>query len=494
MLTVAGWCILRSVAGAKLTPGTGLAVDCALPLLGFALLFAATARPIFTGATLFALIAAFSTADRIKRKTLLEPIIFVDVYQTVDVMFRHPELNVLRLGSWKAACGGLVVAGLLLAGFLWDSPVWLWSIWPGITAAMIAVAAGWSIAGPLLNRSSAFFLRLGPTADPIRDSVILGPFAVHAAYALIARAERPRRRAAVLPSAVNAPMHRCSNRRSPVVVVQCESFFDPRRLHPAIPSDLLPVFDACCMNGVQSGRLSVPCVGANSVRTEFAVLTGLAEAEIGFDRFNPYLCFARAPIQSLAWRMRAEGYRTICVHPFDPRFYRRDLVMKNLGFDAFIGDEGFSRTARPGHYVTDVEVARRIADILRDEGPSTFVFAITMENHGPWPSVAGPPNLTRGLFTFPGHDELDGFLHGIKGADAMLGILTEILRPHGDAAALAFYGDHLPNLHSVFAGLAFSDWQSDYLIWSPAGGNALTLDLTAQELSRAIWDTCVLRC
>jgi phosphoglycerol transferase MdoB-like AlkP superfamily enzyme len=252
----------------------------------------------------------------------------------------------------------------------------------------------------LLDRCANAFLRRGATADPVQDAKALGPLTMHLAYALIARAERSRRRAAVSPLATKSTPRSSSSARAPVVVVQCESFFDPRRLHPAVPADLLPVFDDCRASGIQHGRLGVLGFGANSVRTEFAVLSGLTESAIGFDRFNPYLCFARAPVRSLAWRMRAQGYRTICVHPFDPRFYRRDQVMRNLGFDVFLSGEAFSGAVRVGPYVSDVEVAQRVAEILWDEGPNVFVFAITMENHGPW-RAAREPGLCLAGFTQP---------------------------------------------------------------------------------------------
>ena len=81
------------------------------------------------------------------------------------------------------------------------------------------------------------------------------------------------------------------------------------------------------------GRLAVPAWGANTMRAEFAVLTGVPESELGYDRFNPYYALARVPLESQVWRLRRAGYRTICLHPFDRRFFRRDLAMPALGFE-----------------------------------------------------------------------------------------------------------------------------------------------------------------
>ena len=73
----------------------------------------------------------------------------------------------------------------------------------------------------------------------------------------------------------------------PIIIVQCELFFDARRLSPAIPPELLAGFAACCASSAQFGRLIVPGWGANTMRAEFAVLTGIPESELGYDRFNP---------------------------------------------------------------------------------------------------------------------------------------------------------------------------------------------------------------
>jgi len=103
------------------------------------------------------------------------------------------------------------------------------------------------------------------------------------------------------------------------------------------------------------------------VRTEFAVLSGMPESAIGLDRFNPYHRFTSVPVSSLAWRLRAEGYRTVCLHPFDRTFYGRDRVMPNLGFDVFLGEEAFAGAQRVNGYISDVEAARKAVEIVKEE-------------------------------------------------------------------------------------------------------------------------------
>src|SRR6185437_11809244 len=91
--------------------------------------------------------------------------------------------------------------------------------------------------------------------------------------------------------------------------------------------------------------------GAPTIRAEFAALSGLSDDALGFDRWNPYHAFARAELPSLARHLRDEGYRTLCLHPFDKRYYGRDLIFPRIGFDEFWGEEQFAGAGRVGPYV-----------------------------------------------------------------------------------------------------------------------------------------------
>ncbi|HKS89977.1 MAG TPA: LTA synthase family protein, partial [Stellaceae bacterium] len=313
-----------------------------------------------------------------------------------------------------------------------------------------------------------------------------GPFATLLAHAVIARTERPARwRALAAPTPIR---ERGDAGGGPIVVVQCESFFDARRLSPSIPHDLLPGFDACCRRATQFGRLEVPGWGANTMRAEFAVLTGLADDALGYDRFNPYYALARVPLASQAWRLRASGYRTICLHPFDRRFFRRDLVMPALGFECFLGRETLGGGRRPP-YCPDPELARHILRVLDEEGPRTFIFAITMGNHGPW-NMAGPPldPAVAALLdpaAMPDGGGLLRYLDGLRKSDEMLQVLIDGLARRGDRPTLAFYGDHLPSLSAVFRHFGFDEPCSDYVIW-PGTGAPQRRDLPAHGLGRLV--------
>ncbi len=485
VLTGAGWAACRYVAQARPRLDWALPVDLAGPFLLFAILFAASARPLFAGAVSLAVFVGYAFADAVKRATLLEPVVFSDMSEFIEI-FRHPRLYLPFAGTGLVLGGFAAIVAALAAILVFEPGQWRWSPWPGLIALALALGfAALSFHRPLLGQIARFARWLGPAADPHADAKRLGPLAVLPIYGAIARAERPSRRP--IPSA--PAVVRARSTAPPIVMLQGESFFDARRLNLAMPADLLPNFERCARGGVQSGRFAVSGWGAYTVRAEMATLTGLDDAALGFDRWNPYHAFARAPLPSLARRLRDEGYRAVCLHPFDPTYYGRHKIMPLLGFDEFLGEEAFAGAERVGPYIGDAAIARRAAQMLRDDGRGLFLFVITMENHGPWlahdPRRA-LPDPAPDLPAIPQRGELRYFLHGLQHTDAMLGTISDALAA-GPGGLLAAYGDHLPSLPAAYRALGFSDIATDYVIWRADGtGAGARRDIAAHELPAAI--------
>jgi hypothetical protein len=455
----------RAGAGRARPPAWVVALDAAPLLIGAALFAGLTARPLFGAIVVAVLAAGLALADGVKRRVLREPVVFADRAELVELV-RHPEFYVPFAGTATVAAGA-VAAIALAGGVAWlVPPVWRWSPWPPLAAVAVA-AAGLALPGwpPLTRWLRARYAALAPSRDPDVDAARWGMLACFAIHATLARAERPARRAA--PAVLRQPR---GTRRGPVLMVQLESFCDPRGRHPAVPADLLPGLDACRDAAAAWGRLDVPCWGANTVRTEFAALTGLGADRVGLDRFNPYERFARSPVDSVAWRMRAAGRRAICLHPFDKRFYGRHRAMPALGFERFIGPEAFAGAARAGGHVSDADLATKAAEILAECGPDLFLFVISVGNHGPWLADRGAEDAwpaPPGLADVADAAALRRFLGGLRRTDQVFPILTRALRDADAPGLLLAYGDHQPSLPGLFAA---GDPATDYVLWDAEPG------------------------
>jgi hypothetical protein len=495
VLGLAAWLLPRHVAATRKGAWPAVLVDLFPIGLAAALLLIATGRPIFTGLVLLALGGGFALADWTKRDVLREPVVFSDMSE-LPLIFTHPQLYLPFAGPGLVIGGGLAACALGAALLFFEPRLWPLDRELTLTCGALVGAIGWALSRePALSVAAAALRRLDPSGEPIEDTARLGPFAALLTYGIIARAERAARQARYAPLA--APfLGTPAGEAVPVALVQCESFFDARRLSPTIPSDLLPGFDRCREKSASFGRLDVSGWGANTMRAEFAALTGIPESDLGYDRFNPYHALARAPIASLARNLRDHGYLTLCLHPFDRSFFRRDDVMPKLGFDEFLCRETLGGSLRPP-YFADPDLARCVLDVIRDRGPRVFVFAITMGNHGPW-RPAGPAiaaSLTRRFDAegVPQGGELLRYLDGLRRSDEMLEILVEGLERRGRDAILAFYGDHVPSLPRAFEHFGFDEWTSDYVLWPGAAPPPCRLDLPANRLPQLVIDALHIR-
>ncbi|HVB18199.1 MAG TPA: LTA synthase family protein [Stellaceae bacterium] len=486
-LTLAAWLLPRRLAGARRAAPAAMLLDIAPMAFGMLLLSVAAGRPLFAGCVILALGGAFTLTDYTMRQTLREPVVFSEMSELPQV-FTHPHLYLPFAGPGLVLGGAAAAIAVALALLIVEPPLWTPHPFAALSAVALIAGGGWLASRePLLGMIAGALRRLAPSGEPGDDAASLGPFAMLLAHTIIARAERQGRQQALAAPPI---VRQRGASGGPIIIVQCESFFDARRLSPRIPRDLLAGFEACCASAALSGRLAVPGWGANTMRSEFAVLTGVPESELGYDRFNPYYALTRVPLESQVWRLRRAGYRTICLHPFDRRFFRRDLAMPALGFEEFLGRETLGGSRAPP-YCPDPDLGRHVLRVLDEAGPQTFIFAITMGNHGPWPAKGRPldPALA-GLFDpseMPSGGELLRYLDGVRASDEMLRLLMAGLERRDDGAVLAFYGDHLPSLTGVFDHFGFDERHSDYAIWTN-GGAARRLDLPAHELGRIVVD------
>ncbi|MBU1654551.1 MAG: LTA synthase family protein [Gammaproteobacteria bacterium] len=423
-----------------------------------------------------ALMLLLVVVSNVKQALLREPFVFQDFEFFTD-MLRHPRLYIPFFGTWRAVAG-VVLFGLVTWSALILEPSIISRVgWAGMT---LALAASLLLSSLLLARAS-----LAMSFEPVLDLNRHGFLACLWSYGWAEQLPvQPSgvdwsRLANALPK-VNAAPH--------LVLVQSESFFDARRVHEGIAPDLFAWWDRFCADSHCHGRLDVPAWGANTVRSEFATLSGIASADLGVHRFNPYRKLDAGNLSTLPRALRQAGYRTLCVHPYPADFYRRDKIFPLLGFDEFIDIRSFMDAPRCGPYVSDLAVGERVAALLERAGAPLFIFVITMENHGPLHHGQGMKIDDRPLYRTPppsGFDELTVFLHHIQNAGRMCSGIQAALKANGRPGWLCWYGDHVPIMPEVYQATGFEDASTDFFIWfngEDSGIQSSSVTLRADEL------------
>ncbi|MBN8728349.1 MAG: LTA synthase family protein [Xanthomonadales bacterium] len=249
-----------------------------------------------------------------------------------------------------------------------------------------------------------------------------------------------------------------------IVVVQSESYFDPAIMNGFEAEGWLPELRRLQRIGAH-GNLLVPTYGGGTIRTEFEVLTGLPLAFFP-DLQYPYLGLKDFHIPGLPQALRSCGYETLAIHPNFGHFWNRVSVFGRMGFDRFFSGESvvFEGAERRGYYVADHELTRSILNELPDSGPPRFIFAISMQAHGPYANIPLDESraAARDAIKVPdgvspkGARVLRNFLVQLADADRELGHLADSLAVRERPTLLIFYGDHLPGLGEGYA-LGFKD-------------------------------------
>jgi phosphoglycerol transferase MdoB-like AlkP superfamily enzyme len=246
-----------------------------------------------------------------------------------------------------------------------------------------------------------------------------------------------------------------------IVVIQSESFFDPSIMKGYEHADLTPNLHRLAAQG-ESGPLHVPTYGGGTIRTEFEVLTGLSLRYFDDMQF-PYLQMNHKVVPSMVRVLRSHGYETIAVHGNDPGFWNRSTAFQAIGFDRFVSRASFPRNAAmDGQYMADSAMTDEIMAQLKNAGPPQFLFAISIEAHGPY-DVPPAHTAERDAIAVPdgvtGKNklELQNYLYHMRHADQELGRLAELLAHRERPTLLLFYGDHLPALTDTYNTTGFVD-------------------------------------
>lgn len=418
-------------------------------------LYLITGRAWFSAINVLAIWLLIVLVSNSKYHSLREPFVCADFEYFSDAV-RFPRLYLPFFGIGKAI--GLAVAFVIYLGC---------GLYFELHAAHALATGGWMLAGgglllALGNRSKAT-----PTFQASDDLRRWGLVACLWRYFFAARQAVD---IAALGSPFKAPLA-TSDSLPDMVSVQSESFFDVRRLYPGVKTTVLSHFDQLRGQALAHGRLKVAAWGANTVRTEFAYLSGVAGDRLGVHRFNPYRLLARQGIPSIAAALRQQGYRTVCIHPYAGSFYGRDKVLPALGFDEFIDISAFGESDKAGPFIGDCAVAAKIIEQLSAQ-PRTqplFIHAITMENHGPLHlEQVSPAELPHWFDSAPQGplQDLGPYVRHIANADRMLGQLQCALANSPRPTSLCFFGDHVPILPDVYQALGAPDGDTEYFIWS----------------------------
>lgn len=275
-----------------------------------------------------------------------------------------------------------------------------------------------------------------------------------------------------------------------VIVIQLESFFDPKRIDGIrFETDPIPNFTRL-FNHYSSGYLTVPSISAGTANTEFEILTGMNMADFGTGEYPYRTILQSSTTESLAYNLKTHGYACHAIHNNTASFYGRDVVFSNLGFDDFDSIETMTGVERNAlNWAKDKILYPEIVTALDSTPGPDFVFAVSVQGHGKYPDEEIMDNTVSLMRLTAAFD--DSTIYGLRyytsqlnEMDAFVGSLLSYLAERKEKTVLVLYGDHLPGFDFEEDSLKFGNLlQTEYVIWSNYPMETVHKDLYAFQLS-----------
>lgn len=254
------------------------------------------------------------------------------------------------------------------------------------------------------------------------------------------------------------PVEQKSQKPDVVLLLQ-ESTVDPRLFGDIAESSLpnIEMFDSRYADA--KGLLRVYTYGGSTWKSEFAALTGLSSSD-----FKPLdgAVFYQAVFHvqdSLFKRAKAAGYKVVVITPFTEGAYNSGKAYRALGADEIIhltqlGYPGESR--RNIWTVKSAELMPMIQEYLDNQTQPTFIYSLTMNEHGPYPAKDEKEiALTATESVKLTEDEVFSYENYIARLVEASNAITEFeawVEQRKKATIFLRFGDHQPNIkkHSAY--------------------------------------------
>ena len=275
-----------------------------------------------------------------------------------------------------------------------------------------------------------------------------------------------------------------------IICVLLESFADPYEVNFLnMSEDPIPNFHNLESN-YSTGYLTVPVVGAGTANTEFEVLTGMSMQYFGTGEYPYKTILKQTDCESIASDLSKIGYGTHVVHNNTATFYSRNNAFSMMGFDTFTSKEcmNISQYTPNGNWPTDdVLVQETVKAMNATENQSDFVYTITVEGHGDYPTeklLENPDILVSGAADEASNNQWEYYVNMIHEVD----LITAVDR-RGEDTIIVFFGDHLPTMGLTDADMKSGDiFKTKYITWNNMGLAKKDADLTAYQLLAHITD------
>lgn len=277
-----------------------------------------------------------------------------------------------------------------------------------------------------------------------------------------------------------------------IILVQLESFINPNWITD-ITLNKNPVSNFESLSEeFSSGLLAVPALGGGTANTEFEVITGMSTDFFGTGEFPFNTIVSKKAIPSLAYTLKDLGYSANALHNHEGKFYSRDVVYKNLGFDSFTPIECMNVPERtPVGWAKDSVLIDEICNIITSTDNPDLIFGVSVQGHGNYPNdeLEDKEIYITNDYSKSNKNSLEYFINQVYEMDQFVGDLIEAVNNLDEPTVIAFYGDHFPAVGIDSNEVSINTLKSTpYLIWDNMNLPKTDKDIEAYNLTSLILD------
>lgn len=277
-----------------------------------------------------------------------------------------------------------------------------------------------------------------------------------------------------------------------IIIVQLESFINPNWITDiGLNKNPVSNFEALS-DYFTSGLLSVPSFGGGTANTEFEVITGMSTEFFGTGEFPFNTIASKQSIPSLAYSLKNLGYSANALHNHEGKFYTRDKVYKNLGFDSFTPIECMSPPERtPVGWSKDNVLINEICNIITSTDNPDLIFGVSVQGHGGYPNdyVEDKEIYITNDYSKDNKNSLEYYINQIYEMDQFVGNLIDAVNALDEPTIIAFYGDHFPAVGLATSDVSINTLKSTpYVIWDNMNLKEDDKDIKTYNLTSLILD------
>ncbi|MGG4609147.1 LTA synthase family protein [Providencia sp. Me31A] len=237
-----------------------------------------------------------------------------------------------------------------------------------------------------------------------------------------------------------------------IVLLLQESTVDPHIYNLPVGTKLPELFMFQQDSGVIAhSQMRVQTFGGGTWLSEFSALTGLNSDDFGAQKSGVFYFIVDNLKNSLFKEMKANGYYTVVLTPFNKGAYHSGHAYETLGVDRIIQPQelGYPGKLQDNLWTISTEdMLKYVKEILAKETDKpVFIFSLTMYEHGPYKeSHSDDYGIKEKIKHKDAAGEFSHYMEKIVASDASIRNFAEFIEKRGRPLMFLYFGDHQPGI------------------------------------------------